>query len=205
MDRERIFRLLFQILLLAAMLEAGLRIVYYQGMSKEPLAMERAFRSVLSAVHRTRPTYKYKGYYLARPDSSREVNEAIAQEAVGSDHLQYSPWIDFRDADYSGKYINTSGLIRRTAPDSFFNARMPAAIDIYFIGGSTMYGFDVTDRETIPAYFVSRYAEKYPDGRSIRVTNYGICAYHSYDELMLLAHLFYSGNRPSIVIVMDGL
>jgi hypothetical protein len=49
------------------------------------------------------------------------------------------------------------------------------------------------------------YRKRYANGRSIKVTNYGICAFYSYNELMLLSHLFYGGNRPSIVIVLDGL
>lgn len=174
-------------------------------MADEPLALVTAVKKARQAVHPVRPTFLYKGYFLARPDSSRAVNEAIAQEAFGSNRFKYSPWVDFRNADYKGRYINVTGLVRESIPDSFVNPGSPDEVTIFFLGGSTMYGDNATDRETIPSAFVRGYQAKYAQGRSIRVTNYGICGYHSYSELMLLSHLLFSGSKPSVIIVLDGL
>ncbi len=69
-----------------------------------------------------------------------------------------------------------------------------------------MFGVNATDKETIPASFMNLYKARYPNGRSIQVVNYGQCGFHFvWGELMLLSHLLYSGNKPSIVIVFDGL
>jgi len=205
MSRKGFFRFLFQIFLLFLLLELGLRALFYQKMARGSLAIAEAMAIVRQKMHTTRPTYLYKGYFLARPDSSREVNEDIAKEAFESNRFQYAPWIDFRNADYNGKYINTNGLVRKTVPDSCFNPQSAGEVSIYFLGGSTMYGDNVTDRETIPSAFVNLYRARYAHGKSIRVVNYGICAFHSYDELILLSHLLYSGHKPSMLIVLDGL
>jgi hypothetical protein len=205
MSRQGFFRFLFQIFLLFLLLELSLRFIFYQRMAKGSLAITEALATVREKIHTTRPTYLYKGYLLARPDSSREVNEEIAKEAFESNRLQYAPWIDFRDADYNGKYINTNGLVRKSVPDSCFNPQAAAEVSIYFLGGSTMYGENATDRETIPSAFVNLYRARYAHGKSIRVVNYGICAFHSYDELILLSHLLYSGHKPSVLIILDGL
>jgi len=37
------------------------------------------------------------------------------------------------------------------------------------------------------------------------VFNYGIPAYHSYNELMLLSHLVYSNKAPAVAVMLDGL
>ncbi len=60
------------------------------------------------------------------------------------------------------------------------------AFTIWFLGGSTMYGFNVTDAETIPAAFVRAYRLTHPHGRPIRVFNLGMPFYYSYQELILL-------------------
>ncbi|MEO6315031.1 MAG: SGNH/GDSL hydrolase family protein [Chitinophagaceae bacterium] len=90
-------------------------------------------------------------------------------------------------------------------PDTFINQDTTAIEVIYFLGGSTMYGVNVTDRETIASAFVNAYQQQFPRGVSIKVVNYGIPAYHSYNELMLLSHLVYSGRSPGVVIMLDGL
>lgn len=205
MTGKKIFRVLFQTALVLVLLEIGLRVILYQQTSRGPLAITTVLSNIKKRLHRVRPTYLYKGYYLARPDSGKEVNEAIAYESHESNRFLYTPWIDYRSADFSGKYINVKGLVRATVPDAVINPRSPDTVTIFFLGGSTMYGENATDRETIPAAFVNAYRVRYPAGKSIRVVNYGICGMHSYSELMLFSHLVYSGIRPSLLVVMDGL
>jgi lysophospholipase L1-like esterase len=98
-----------------------------------------------------------------------------------------------------------NGLNRRSDPDAYFNPATKDTIDIYFFGGSTTFGFNVLDNETIPSQFVQLYKEKFPNGKSVRIRNFGIPTYYSYQELMLLTNLIYDGHRPDYAIFLDGI
>jgi len=67
-----------------------------------------------------------------------------------------------------------------------------------------MFGYNVTDEETIPSAFVREYQRR-NTGTSIKVVNYGVPLYYSYHELILLADKLFTGNKPDIVIMLDGL
>src|SRR5690606_29314935 len=107
-----------------------------------------------------------RNHNLTRPDSSEKVNYNIATETMRSNKFVYQSWVEFRNADFAGKYMNMSGLIRKSIPESFFTTGSTDTLDIYFLGGSTMFGFNVLDHETIPSQFLQLYAERYPSGKS---------------------------------------
>jgi hypothetical protein len=202
---KRLFRILLWLVITALFLELGLRVFFYQHKTKEELALFEAYRIFKAALHTPRPTFLYKGYFLARPDSGETINKKIALEEYQGNRLVYSPWIDYKNIDFKGEYLNVNGLVRASSPDEFINPASPEKIVLYFLGGSTMFGVNATDRETIPASFVNLYRERYREGRSIQVVNYGQCGATSYGELMLLSHLLYSGDKPSMLVVFDGL
>ena len=202
---KKFLRILIQLALTALILELCLRVLFYQRKAKEKLAIFEAYQIFRAWAHTPKPTFLYKGYFLARPDSGEEVNKKIALEEYQNNRFEYSPWIDYRNVDCKGKYLNVSGLIRSSSPDEFTNPAIPEKIILYFLGGSTMFGVNATDRETIPSAFINLYKTAYPGGKSIKVVNYGMCGANSYGELMLLSHLLYSGNKPSVLVVLDGL
>lgn len=205
MVKKNIPRLLFQFVFILLALEILLRIVFYQRAGKETFAVVAAFKRVESKLKKLAPVRPAIDYSLQRPDSSAAVNERISMEVRESNYFEYSPWIEYKNIDFSGRYINTKGLIRASDPDKFISAHSLDTVSIYFFGGSTMYGFNSTDQETIASAFVKFYRLKYPRGRSIHVVNYGICGYYSYNELMLFSHLIYTGKKPHLAIFLDGL
>lgn len=202
---KNLLRLLLQFLLVVILLELLLRVVFYQQVGPSHSALLQTVKNITRKPSGPQQDDFYKNYLLARPDSPNEVNKQIALESVKSNGYEYSPWTEYKNIDFAGKYISTSGLIRTTTPSAFFNPAAKDTVTIFFFGGSTMFGVNATDRETIPAAFVRQYAEKFPDGVSIQVKNYGIPAYYSYNELMLFSHLLYSGKKPGVAIFLDGL
>lgn len=116
----------------------------------------------------------------------------------------YEPWMMFRIADYHSKDININGFERKSVPDSFIRKGQGDTIDVYFFGGNTMFGERLTDSETIPSKFVSAYESQNPSN-SLRVKNFGIPHYYSKQELMLLTSLVFKGDRPDVVVFLDGL
>ncbi len=205
MQKKQLVRFSIQLLIVIVLLEFFLRIIFYQQQGRESMAIIETVRNLKRKFTAIGAEKVYGDFLLARPDSGREINKQIAAEAFASNHFEYSPWTEYKNIDFAGKYFNIRGLVRATVPDEYVNRDTSVVKTIFFFGGSTMYGVNVTDRETIAAAFVNEYKEQFPRGVSIKVFNYGISAHYSYNELMLLSHLVYSGHQPDIVIMFDGL
>jgi hypothetical protein len=122
----------------------------------------------------------------------------IADETKDADKYSYEPWLMFRMADYHSKYVNTSGFERKSVPDTFIKAGSADTVDIYFFGGSSMYGFNLGDDETIPSRFINAYQQENPLA-SVRVKNFGIPHYYSKQELMLLSSLLLKVTVPTLL------
>ena len=67
-----------------------------------------------------------------------------------------------------------------------------------------MFGSGVTDTETISSQFINICQENNL-ATNIEVFNYGVPAYYSYQELMLLTQLLYNKKQTDIVVFLDGL
>lgn len=147
----------------------------------------------------------HRMHELVRPDSAPALTRRIADETWEANKYSYEPWLLFKVTDYKSMYVNITGFERKSIPDKFINTASADTLDIFFMGGSTMYGYNVSDAETIPSQFLRIYMQKYPSGKSIRIRNYGVPYYYSKQELILLSKLIFDGNRPDIIIFMDGL
>ncbi len=190
--------------LLLVVVEGILSIVLYQKKGPEKLASIEMVKAIKNRFTKRTFPVNVEPHYLVRPDSSKGVNQSIANEAMESNRFAQESWIEFRNMDFNGKYMHMNGLNRNTVPDSYFSSSRDT-IDIYFFGGSTTFGFNVLDNETIPSQFVNLYKERFPNGKSLRVHNFGIPTYYSYQELMLLSNLIYDGHRPDYAVFVDGI
>jgi hypothetical protein len=120
--------------------------------------------------------------------------------------LEYAPWVQFKSVNHSSAHTNVDGLIRKSLPDTCANVKDDDKDvgNIYFFGGSTMFGANVADSETIPSHFATIYGKANKNAR-IRVWNYGNPYYYSTQEMFLLFSLIAQGRRPSAVVFLDGL
>lgn len=137
--------------------------------------------------------------------ASVELFKTIKNKIAGTDKSDfiYEPWVEFRHKPTDG--MVSGQFLRRSVPDGYFSAAPGDTLNIYFFGGSTMFGSNVKDNETIPSQFVELYREKLPQANPIRVHNYGSPRYYSYQELILLSDLIQRGHRPDIVVFLDGI
>jgi lysophospholipase L1-like esterase len=147
----------------------------------------------------------HKMHEMTRPDSAPAVSRNIADQIWEANNYSYEPWLMFKVTDYQSTFVNVNGFQRKCIPSEFINTVSNDTVDIYFFGGSTMYGWNVSDAETIPSQFLELYRNKYPHGKSVRIRNYGIPYYYTKQELLLLSKLIFEGERPDMVIFMDGL
>lgn len=146
---------------------------------------------------------QYRNQELVRPDSSKEMNHQVFDEMNGANAFEFDPWLQFRNKPFAGKYVNVSGYIRKTIPD--FVQKSADTFNIWFFGGSTMFGFNVADAETIPSYLAQLYQENKVPGKSLKIINYGARSYFSFHEFKLLQDRLLFEKSPDLVIFMDGL
>jgi lysophospholipase L1-like esterase len=186
------------------LIEVILSVFFYHRHSNERLATIEAMKMAKRIVKANPSSVNVQNQQLVRPQASEADNRQIAEETNNSNKFEYEPWIEFKNIDYKGKYVNVAASQRASVPDAVINPSSTDTIDIFFFGGSTTFGFNVADNETIPSQFLQLYKEKYPTGKSVRVYNFGTPTYYSYQELMLFTKLIYEGRRPDVVIFLDG-
>lgn len=193
----------FSFFILALLFEMISSVVFFHRYSMGNFATAELFKKFrnrkpdLSRFH--------KMHEMVRPDSGAAISRQIADETWEANKYTYEPWLQFKVADFTSNYVNISGFERKSIPDVFVNPGSKDTIDIFFMGGSAMFGYNASDYETIPSQFLRLYRQKYPKGRSVRVHNYGIPYYYSKQELMLLTKLIFEGARPDMIIFLDGL
>ena len=190
--------------LLFVLIEVIFSVFFYHQHSSEKLAIVEAGKRLKGMLKGKPGSVNVENQKLVRPDSSEASNKQIAEEIDQSNKFQYEPWVEFKNVDYSGKFVNIEQAFRRTIPSTYYNPQSKDTIDIYFFGGSTIFGFNLSDEETIPSQFVKLYQQKNPNGKSIRVRNFGTPTYYSFQELMLFTNLVFKGERPDMVVFLDG-
>lgn len=194
-----------QILIIFFLVEAILSIVYYHKYGNDSLASIQFYKKIKKNIlGDPDSTYSSVNQKLIRPDSSQQMNIEFNKEVKQSNITVFAPWMQFKNADFNGEYINVNGPLRKTIPDTYYTTSKDT-ITIYFFGGSTEFGFNVTDAETIPSQFVRIYKENFPNGKCLKVCNFGMPFYYSYQELTLMSQLFFNGHKPSLVLFLDGL
>lgn len=192
-------------LFLFLVVEVLLSVYYYHQYGNSNLASVEFLRTVRNRFRPKLTPYNPEHQKKVRPDSSDAFNDAVTKETALSNQYEYQPWVEFKNIDYKGAYMNISNNVRKSIPDSYYNPAASDTLLVYFFGGSTTFGFNVADFETIPSYFVELYKEKFPNAKSIKVVNFGCPNYYSYQELMLYTKLLIEGHQPDMAIFFDGL
>lgn len=111
--------------------------------------------------------------------------EDYYRELEASGRVAWKPYVYWRREPFKGEYINIDARgVRRTLPAS---PLAEEAVEVYFLGGSTMWGTGVRDNYTVPS-LVAR--ECVGDGiGNVAITNWGETGYVSTQEVILLALL----------------
>lgn len=114
---------------------------------------------------------------------------------------QYHPLLSFVPKPLKTPHItiNEQGIRETTGnPATASNQQ----IKIFMFGGSTLFGTNVTDEETVPSHVAQLLNAKAPVHR---ITNFGVSAYNSSQELASLLIQLKQGNIPDMVIFYDGI
>ena len=114
--------------------------------------------------------------------------------------MEYAPWIQFTYPTIKSTFLNTSNQIRSNGNPEIYMVDMPTKqhFNIYFFGGSTLFGFAERDSETIPAHFEKISPKKY----NVKTYNYGVPYYFSRQESVLFESLLRQKTRPEVAIFL---
>jgi hypothetical protein len=123
---------------------------------------------------------------------------------------EYRPWqtdwfTGFSEAPFHGKYVNVSPYGFRPGTDQ---GPWPPVHDgknfvVFLFGGSTAFSYGETDDQAMGSRLQPLLAKKL--GRPVSVYNFGQSSYFSTQERILFEQLILSGQRPDMVIFLDGL
>ena len=152
--------------------------------------------------------FDFKAYEDLAPTYVSDVLDDFWE--LGNRGFVYQPWVGFSEPPFSSKFVNVDtdarGFpTRRTVNDP--NEQGLPTIRIYALGGSTTFGYNVSDEHTWVSYLSStlnKRAEAERLGIHVEVVNYGRSEYTPSQETALLIDLLKSGHRPNLVIFMDG-
>ncbi|HEX2056126.1 MAG TPA: hypothetical protein VHF07_06515, partial [Nitrospiraceae bacterium] len=124
--------------------------------------------------------------------------------------LQYQPWVQFAEPTFHGKHLiienDVLGFPRRRTVNRENSAKRPI-VEIFTLGGSTTFGYNVSDEHTWPSYLsevLNDVARRDALDVYVHLTNYGRAYYYPSQETALLIDLLKTGHRPNLVIFLDG-
>ena len=136
----------------------------------------------------------------------RASEPAFADSPWAADYLaelssleyEYLPFIESRMLPFSGRYINGGAGVRESHQAVGEDADVP---EVWFLGGSTMWGEGQRDDHTIPSE-IARLADE--AGTPIRVVNLGERGYVSRQELELFDRELFLREAPDLAVFYDG-
>ncbi len=114
---------------------------------------------------------------------------------------RWSPWVYFHQKAFHGQTITIDDNGHRATwrpPSQPKPARRPM---ILFMGGSTLWGYGSRDDHTIPSLAARRLFE---GGHEVDVQNRAEIGYVSTQELISLVLDLERGDRPDVVVFLDG-
>ena len=129
--------------------------------------------------------------------SDSEINDLLNSTwspAIGG--YNYDEWVGFKEAPRKTRYVNVNEYGMRQ------NSIKPVIVNelndsVWFFGGSTTFGYGVTDQETIPAQLEMLL--------KTRVYNFGRGYFYSAQENQLFRQYLKAGYRPRSALFLDGI
>ncbi len=111
----------------------------------------------------------------------------------------YVPFLGPRERSVHGRYINSMGGVRASYEPP--GAAGEDALEVWFFGGSTLWGEGQRDGHTIPSE-VARLAER--DGLTLRVVNFGERGYTAFQEFLVFERELARRPSPDVAVFYHG-
>lgn len=135
------------------------------------------------------------------PGVARGGQDWYSQYDVDLANLRYrlDPFLTIRHPDYQSAYINVTDRVRRSWQPVGVDSS--DALEVWFFGGSALFGAEQRDEFTIPSQVARLAAE---DGTILRVQNFGMPSYVAWQDQALLAQMLTERTPPDLIVFHDG-
>ena len=118
--------------------------------------------------------------------------------------FHYEPFVEFRERPRSGNYVNVDLAGFRVSSAQSKWPPDPGRPAIFVFGGSTTFGYEVTDDETVVSA-LSAMLRRDPRLHEAQLYNFGRGFYWSTQEYILFSTMMLSEPKPNLAIFIDGL
>lgn len=138
----------------------------------------------------------------AYPGWKKEDLKILLAEHDRASRLVFEPFTVFASQPLNGKFVHIQDGYRRSSnqppwpPDSH-------QISTFVFGGSTTFGFGLSDDETIPTYLQRDLQSS--GNMDVSVYNFGRIGYTSSQELALFTQLIRNEKIPRLAVFIDGM
>ena len=141
------------------------------------------------------------------PREPRADSDAFASSPWAEDYLaelqvqryDYKPFVVGHTADVDGEFITTDDGVRESYRPA--GADTDEAVEVWFFGGSTMFGEGQRDQHTIPSAFARR-AET--EGIIVRPVNFGHQGQLLWQEMLRFEFELARRGPPDAAVFLDG-
>lgn len=149
--------------------------------------------------------FKTNNYDLDISDNYiiNNVKDMVSFNHLSYNEFMYYPYIENVHSNFSSKNINIITLNNDLPKRKSLNHNCNVEKSIYCFGGSTTFGYLVSDEHTWPSFLSKELNSLYSD--CFTISNYATNGYTPSQETFQFIELIKLGHRPSAVIFLDGL
>lgn len=143
---------------------------------------------------------------VPEPPSPFEQTEWAADYWVGheaEEAVRWEPYVYLRNPTFKAPFATVDSLGHRVTPQRTSLGVRP--VRIFFLGGSTTFGWYQRAEYTIPAEAARRLQAELGENVSVEVTNFGVPGQTFTQEIIRLQLELRAGNRPDVVLFYDGI
>jgi len=137
------------------------------------------------------------------PFEATEWGKAYMAEKDREEQLIWEPYLYIRNPTFAGKFISVDSVGHRVTPLPPTSATRP--LRVFFLGGSTTFGWFQRNENTIPAEASSRLQSALGTKARVEPTNFGVPGRIFTQEIIELILQLREGARPDVVVFYDGI
>jgi hypothetical protein len=139
--------------------------------------------------------------YEGMADGEGEIDVLLKE--TWSRRYVHEPFTEFKEGPHSGLFVNVDSSGFRITKNQGPWPPQSTSLNMFLLGGSTTFGYGVSDDETIASYLQEYLTTRLK--RDVRVYNFGRGHYYSTQERILYEQLLAEEFVPQIVMFLDGL
>jgi GDSL-like Lipase/Acylhydrolase family len=125
------------------------------------------------------------------------------RDALKGKDLKWTSYVYIRNPTFTGTQIIVDGAGHRVTPQP--EGTGDRTVEVFFLGGSTTFGWFHRQAFTIPALAAQRLQSVLEPGTRLHVTNFGAPGRTFTQELIELLLQLQAGAHPDIVVFYDGI